>query len=342
MRARMGETMKFYVPFIMVLAVIFSSWADDLARFSPDFSNTKIFWSAPTNNLPKQFWIYKRLPVCPFSATVISNAIILASLQSKGFPKPSTNDCFYYEDKGPNYPGVIPVYFLIRPESATISYWFPNRGTNTADIPADKMIVRRARVCAAQLGVDPAQIEFKEMTSSFNQDEDANDLTNQVCGRGVFLSRKLDGILFWSDGTEDGNFDGFWMEFGSHGQIRAFSLICPELERVELQSAASPQQIIACIRAFKTITLPNRSEQDYFARLKNLSKARKLIITKITPYYREGTWGEMPTNGEPLRLITPIAEIEAIADFGTSNGNVRLFSPIISADADRLLAGKQK
>lgn len=337
--------MKAFALFAVYFVAVFSSSADLIALedISPHLStNAPILWQAPTNNLPKSFWIYQRLPPHPFSATVISNTIVLASLQNRGFPKPSTNDFYIAEEYPPNYPGMIPDIFSITPKSATISYWLPNPGTNTTDIPADNIVVRRAWACAVQLGVDPAQIEFKEMTSSFNLDENDNDLTNQLCGRGVFLSRKLDGILFWSNGTDDGSFDGFSMEFGSHGQIRAFSLVWPDLERVELQAAARPQQIVACIRAFKTMALPNRNEQNYFERLKQLSKVRKLIIKKITPYYMEGIYREAPTNDEPPQLIAPIAEIEAIADFGNSNSNVRLLAPITSADADRLLTEKHR
>ena len=46
-------------------------------------------------------------------------------------------------------------------------------------------------------------------------------------------------------------------------------------------------------------------------------------------------------NEEPAQIVTPIAEVEATADFGTSNATVRLYSPIINADINRLLAGKQ-
>lgn len=330
--------MKAHAILLMILAVAFSSLADSSERFSPAFStNTEIVWQAPINILPKSFWIYKRLPPKPFSATIISNAIVLASLQGKGFPKPSTNDFFIWEDKGPNYPGTIPDIFCITPKSATISYWLPHIGTNTADIPADENLLKRARAFAAQLGVDLAQVTFKEMTSRFNRDENYNDLTNQLCGRGVFLSRKLDGLLFWSIGTEDDNVDGFWIEFGSHGQVNAFSLVWPDLERRELQQVATSQQIIACIRAQKTIVIPNHNEETYFQRIKMLATAKKFIITKITPYYVEGKFGETPTNDSPAQIIEPIAELEAVADFGNSNSVVRLLSPIVSSETKCLL-----
>ena len=111
----------------------------------------------------------------------------------------------------------------------------------------------------------------------------------------------------------------------------------PNLERIKQSQVASPQQIIACIRAFKTPSLPNGDETDYFGRIKNLAKVKKLTITKITPFYGEGIYGEAPTNGEPQKNVVPIAELEAVADFGNSNTTVRLLSPIISSEVNRLL-----
>jgi hypothetical protein len=326
---------------LIVFCAACSLFADLATKFSPAFStNTEILWQASTNNLPKALWIYQRLPPKPFPATVISNAIVLASLQGKGFPKPSTNDFFIWEDKGPNYPGPIGDIFSITPKSGTISYWLPNAGTNTADIYADKLSVQRARTYATQLGVDLTQVDFKEATSHFNQDENGNELTNQLCGRGIFLSRKLGGFLFWSMGTEDENAGGFWIEFGSHGQIRAFSLVWPDLKRDELQQVADPQQIIACIKAQKTIVLPNANEETYFQRIKMLATAKTFTITKCVPYYIGGRLGETPTNDSPSEIIEPIAELEAIADFGNSNSTVKLLTPILSPEAKQVLDSK--
>ena len=285
--------------------------------------------------LPKSFWIYKRLPPHPFPATIISNAIVLASLQKKGFPKPSTNDFYIAEEHPPDYPSTIPVIFSITPKSASIFYSQPHPGTDTTDIPADNILARRARDRAAELGIDPVQIAFKNITSHFNQDENANDITNQLCGRGVYLSRQLDGVLFWGNG-ENGDEEGFWIEFGSHGQVRAFSLVWPDLKRDEFLQTASPQQIIACIRAFKTLMPPNHQETDYFQRLKSFANAKKLTVTKITPYYMEGFYGTTPTNDAPSQIIAPFAELEAVADFGNSNATVKLLAPILSSETSRL------
>jgi hypothetical protein len=331
---------KIFSVLIAISATAFCSFADSPERFSPGFStSTEIAWQAPTNDLPKSFWIYKRLSPQPFSATVISNAIVLASLQSKGFPTPSTNDFYIPEDKPANYPGMIPVIFSITPKSSTLFFGVPHPPTNTFGIPADEILVKRAWACAVQLGIDPTRVALKGMTTRFNKDENYDDLTNQICGRGVFLSRVLDGIYFWGNG-DDGPNEGFWIEFGSSEKIQVFSLNWPNLKRFENQQAASLQQIIACIKAQKTIVLPNPNEETYFQRIKTLATAKKFIITKITPYYSEGRFGETPTNDLPSEIIEPIAELEAVADFGSSNITVRLLSPIISSEAARLLKAK--
>jgi hypothetical protein len=338
--------MKIFSLLAIIFVTAFSSSADStnsFEKFSPHFStSTEIIWQAATNNLPKSFWICKRLPPRPFSATVISNAIVLASLQGKGFPKPSTNDFYILKDHDPNCQCMIPTIFNINPKSGTISYSMPDPDTNLFLIPSDEILVMRAWACASQLGVDPPEVAFKSMTSDFNPDENYNDLTNQLCGRGVFLSRQLDGISFTGIGDNGAN-GGFWIEFGSLGKIRAFSLVWPDLKRDRVEKTASPEQIIACIRAHKIIVIPNgKNDEKYFERIKVLSNAKTFAITKIMPSYTEGVMGETPTNDAPPEFITPFAEMEAVADFGNGNATVRFVCPIISSEVSRLLGNKAK
>ena len=147
-----------------------------------------------------------------------------------------------------------------------------------------------------------------------------------------FLPRQIDEIPIHDES------EGFsFQQFGNPKKIRCFSLALPNLRRIQNSQAASPQQIIACIRAFKTPSPPEGEETDFFGRIKNLAKARKLTITKITPYYGEGIYGETPTNNEPPKVVMPLAELEAVAVFGSSNATVKLLSPIISSEVDRLL-----
>ncbi len=332
--------MKAFALFTGIFATAFYSFANptnSLERFSPHFStNTEILWQAPTNHLPRRFWVYKRLPPRPFSASVISNAVILASLQDKGFPKPSTNAFFIWS--APNPCGMGFSVFSILPASTTISFSSPNQNLSTNNIPDAETVTKRAFECAAQLGLDRAYMVPKNVCSSSNAVGCDQTLTSGICGRGIFLSRKLDGVSFWGDANNGA--DGFSIEFGSRGQIRSFALVWPNLEPEQKWLTASPEEIIHSIREHQVVVLPNDDEVNYFARLRTLASAKKFTITKFTPYYGEGVLGETPTNDVPPEFVTPIAELEAVADFGKSNTIVRLISPVLSSDVTRL-SGKQ-
>ncbi|MGB8369638.1 MAG: hypothetical protein ACLPYZ_07785 [Limisphaerales bacterium] len=314
--------MKTFVFLAAILATAFSSQAAPvtLEDISPHLStNAQIIWKAPTNTLPKSFWIYKKLSRV-FSAATISNAVVLASFQNKGFPQPSTNRIVIWADPLDGEPQ--PPYFRITPEDGEISYSLGDRAPDsTQEVCKDEVAVERAWDRLAQLGIDRSEF-VKTNVASYGE-------------WGVSFPRQIDGIQFYDDS------EGFsFQQFGKEGKIRNFCLTWPNLEREQNSPTASPQQIIACIRAFKTPSPPNGEEPDYFGRIKNLAKATKLTITKITPYYGEGVFGEVPTNNEPAKIVTPIAQLEAVADFGNSNATVRLLSPIISSDVNRLLKAK--
>jgi hypothetical protein len=285
-----------------------------LEQISPHFStNTQIIWQAPTNHLPKSFWIYKKLPQT-FSQATISNAIILASFQGKGFPKPSTNRVVLWAEGFDGEPQ--PPNFAILPDVGQLSFTLGDRRPNCPEgIATNQAAVERAWNCLAQLGLTGSYFVKTNDSSSG--------------GYGVFIPRQIDGIQVC------GGSEGFQIQFGKQKFLQ-FCLLFPNLERDKQSQVASPQQIIACIRACKTPVVPG-DKPDYFARVKSLAKAKALTITKITPYYGEGVYGEAPTNGEPSKIITPIVVLEAIADFGSSNATVRLFSPILSSEVGRLL-----
>ncbi len=304
------------------------------------FTNGPIVWQAPTDHLPKSFWVYKRDLPRIFPAWVITNAIVLGSFQQKGFPQPSTNTtCILAE---PPCECMNVCNFFINPNEASMGFVSPNYKDGSPNgLPGDNDIAKRAWGYAPQLGLDPKQmVQESFFTHSFNTDKAGNETTNFVCGRGVFLSRQLDGVAFFSAENTGDEAEGFSMEFGGYGQIRALNFRWSNLGRYESQPTASHEQIIQCLKSHKAIVQPNPGEQDYFTRLKTLAKANKLTITKITPYYGGGVFGEVPTNNAPCKFVTPLAELEAVADYGTSNATLRLLSPLLSSEVKRLLKGK--
>jgi hypothetical protein len=208
-------------------------------------------------------------------------------------------------------------------------------------IPIDADIVKRAWECVPQLGLDPTHMIQKSFfTHSFNADQTEVRSTNFICGRGVFLSRLLDGFSFFSSDNTGSDAEGLSLELGSYGEIRYYYFRWSALERYELQQTASLKEISECIKAHKAIVLPSPDEVDYFARLRTLAKAKKLTITEITAVYCDWDFGTIPTNDVPCRFAIPLAELKAIADIGTSNTTVRLISPILSSEVKRLMQSK--
>jgi hypothetical protein len=337
----MNVIKKFIFALALILLESFSTRAAQtpLENFCPHFStNMPIIWNAPMTNLPKILWTYKKILPRVFSKTIISNAVILASFQSRGFPPPSTNDtCIIVDDCHCSCLSVC--NFAISPRWATISYLRPQLAPVSTNIPDDKMLAKWALHCASQLGIDPSQVSLKDVIFHFNSDENGNQFTNQIAGRGVYLSRQFDGITFIGNGNDGYMVQGFYIEFGTYGEVRNFNLVWPDVERQTNSQIADSSQIIRCIEAHKVIVFPDDNETNYLERVKNIGAAKKFTIKKIKLYYGEGEIGNMPENDEPI-IFAPFAELECVADFGDSNSTVRLFSPILSTDVKRLLAQK--
>jgi hypothetical protein len=171
------EIMKEFALFATLLATFCShAPAVTLEDVSPHFStNTQIIWMVPTNDLPRSFWIYKKTPRV-FSANTISNAVVLASFQSKGFPHPSAERIITWADRTDGEPE--PPYFEIIPNWGQIYY---SLGDRSPDSPAayfkDAATVERAWDAIGKLGIDRSEF-VKTNIASYGE-------------YGVFLPPKL-------------------------------------------------------------------------------------------------------------------------------------------------------
>jgi hypothetical protein len=317
--------MKTFAFLAAVFATAFSLQAATprLEDFCPHFStNMPVVWQAPTALLPASLWRYKMLVPRPFKAEVLSNAVMLASLENRGFPSPSTNiTCFYSDDC--HCLCTIPCYFSIVPESGGIQFNEPHRN----DLSEDE-ILKLAWECAKRFGINHAELIPRKVYVSVCD-------SNRICGRGIFLSRSLDGVGFRGNGNDNWSPEGFGIEAGGNWQIRSFSIAWPDLERGEKSRTLNADETIACLRAQKIIVLPNGDEEKYFERIRWLANATKVTVTKITPYYGEGILGD--TNENPAKVVSPYAELEATADLDNTNVAFQFVSPIIASDMARLM-----
>ena len=285
---------------------------EDISPHLP--SDARIIWKAPTNGLPKTLWTYRKRPQS-FSAVSVSNALTLGAFELKPFPKSFTKPITICDKAVDNDPQ--PDYFSLDPgwSSITIVRERKHVGQGDADPAA---LVRRTWQYALQMGLDEALLVKDAHTDNST----------------ISFPRKIDGMAFWQD------LAGFSVQYGAQGEIHCLDFIWPKLERVAQERVVSPEEIIRCIRALKTPVLPGHDEETYFERVKTFASVQTLTITNITPYYSEGNYGEPPSDTTPETFVGPVAVLDAVADWGYTNAGVRLFSPLLSADVNRLLAQK--
>ena len=297
------------------------------------FTNAEIVWQVPSNALPQTLWVYRRLLPRVFAASVISNAVVLGSLEKRGFPKSSTNDFFISQEVSPDWPAPIPTLLGIVPKDAYLYFSIPSYAPLVAqNTPDDKTILLLAIKDALLLGLSQ-----KELTrNNFYTHWSGTEASGSIFGRGVFFPRQLEGISFFSAASNGDGAEGFSIEFGEHGKIQAFSVRWSDLQHYKSERIATTGELTRCIRAHKAIVMPNFKDND-FAWLKSLTKAKRLTIIKITPYYGEGIFGEIQANDIPCQYATPFVELEAVADIGDAHIPVKIVSPILSPEVARLL-----
>ena len=301
-------------------------------------TNAQIIWKAPANVVPKSLWVYKILPNT-FTDQVISNAVVLASFQSKGIPRASTNRTTLWDHNRVDGDDPLAGWLSILPDIGMIEFGMRNHAAGSSEaIPSDEMIAKRAWGWVAQLGIDPAQLSQGRIQDNGCEYDSKGKIApdGYIGGRTITLFRRIDGVDFQNEAQ------GFNIEFGSHGVIRSFGLNWPNLERLDNHQTLSPEQIICLIRANKTLVFPNDNEETFFQRIKSLSHTKTLTITNITLHYGEGTFGEAPKENETPKYVNPYVELQAVADLGNSNIPVKLGAPIVVSDANKLLGHKPK
>jgi hypothetical protein len=295
-------------------------------------TNAPIVWQASMDHLPSSFRFYKKILPHIFPDTTISNAIAIAPLPEKSFQWSGKKQlCIDLDD----CPCGHACTFGIFPEGATLSYASPGfRNGSSNNIPDDETLFKMAQAFALQLGLDPSQLARKRVTTNHCEYDIKGHLADEPCGHGITLSRRIDGIPFFGNDLVE----GFYLELGSDSQIRFFTLNWPEVAPLQSAPLATKGQIIACIRNLKTGLVPGDNEEHFFERLKSLSRTRKLTITKITPYYMEGAYGDEPKEGsDAANLFTPFAALEATAELENASLRIQLVAPIISTEVKRLL-----
>lgn len=197
---------------------------------------------------------------------------------------------------------------------------------SATNIPSDEVLAKRAWDYAFQLGVDREQVTQESVENRDVQYQKILGVeTNQVFWRIVNLSRRIDGFGFFE------NVEGFSAHFGNNGQLKQCSLSWPNLEPFQIQQMPNGEEIVNWIRAGRSMPEPEVLEDQDHNRLHALRNSKKLTITKITPLYGEGFFGEMPkSNDVRSDFVSLMMVLEVAIEPQTTGRALHLLCPMLA------------
>ena len=326
-----------------LLSGVFASLAVTVfAADAPSFENFSGFqippeagvvWAAATNTSPAALWIYKVFPQ-KFSVSTISNLMALGSFswqdeRRKHQNISSTNDApllFSNRDRTRTLT-IVPDQGWIKyhDEYAPANHWdgINHLWQTVEKLPGENDIEGLALNALAPLGVSrfdlatrpasPRLLSFGEKrTRSYFDRRDGKYKEDEVILRGIYFVRKIDGVNFAGTGVAGGS----RIDFGNHAKIAELEIVWRNLQPYEHRKIAGPGEIVRYIHEGKAV-MTHRDNV-------NPTEVKKITITEVTPFYM-GKRGE-----ETQDFVYPFAQLEAIADLGTTNSPVQLYCPILS------------
>jgi hypothetical protein len=290
-------------------------------------TNVPVNWQAPTKHLPKTFWIYRAVPAKVSPAT-ISNLVALGSFTDKE------------RKEFPDYPHLIAydgpagkMSLRINTDWAYIDYSDPDADDwhITNGVPNRQQAFKLAKRWLPKLGIDERQLftnpnggtKFYGASDTvfFYPREGGPVFATNTHSYEVVFYRAFDGIEF-SGGCARG---GGLIDFAHDAKISHILVSWRNYKREKRYPAATPETLLKWIREGKAVWWPAGGAPTY----PDWDSAKKIAITKITPLYYSEAYDE---NDTPQYAAYPFAEMEAVADIGTTNLIFNLDCPIIGDD----------
>jgi hypothetical protein len=290
------------------------------AAFHTDAS---IDWQASTKELPATLMVYKVVPK-QFSKEIITRMLEIADFTSATMKLSADQKSMEWRYRDEN--GSLTRSLDIAPTMGMIHYFNTKAeapSTTLAEgVPTYDEVDRLALDYLHKLGGDTNQLALRPCSRtsggrSTYKKRGGDLITEETIMRGAMYSRQIDGIRINGPGGRG----GLCIDFGDQAKVAKLDLNWRNLHAYQRYRVVSSKQIIRLIKAGKT-KLP---EQD--VDLAALSRAKKLTVTKLTPYY----WGE--GGGAAQEFTYPFAQLAITADLGGTNKmTFDLFCPIIDAD----------
>ena len=305
--------------------------APDGPTFGSSFPRFKalsaaVVWALPTNSRPASLWIYKVIPQT-FPDQAVSNLMAMGSLTMQdrlpgALFRLSNKNCSRY--------------LTIDPNQGRIEYGNEDARANKYDkkthqheavegVPNDAEAKELALRLLKQLGVQASELATKpgtsdpltfgkKITRSYLDKARGVEIEDEVLTRGVFFNRQIDGVHFAGIGVGA----GCEVEFGNHAKVAQLRLVWRKLQPYEHRKVGSLDDIARWIREGRAVM----THRDYV----NSLDVKKLTIKEIAPLY-QAAGGQ-----EQQNFVYPFAQLEAVAELGTTNSPVQLYCPIISGE----------
>lgn len=308
---------------ITLVAVGSAGFAEDQLSFKglADFRapNAQISWQSPAK-CPATLWVYK-VVTQTYSPAVISNLMALGSFTMDDRIQSDTNAIRFRSRDQVRH-------LEIAPASGWVRYW-DNNATDTykrkiQGVPSEKETEDKALELLSRLGIQRSDfatrpdssrlLAFGERSTTERFEKETGERVTSVYERGVFLIRQVDGIHFAGLGLNG----GAHASFSLGGKLAQFEVLWRNLQPAERRRVASPEQITRWIKEGRA-AMTHRDAVDP-------SEIEKITITGLAPMYM----GEPPN--EHQTLVYPFAQIEAIADIGSTNSPIQLYCPIVTTE----------
>jgi len=309
--------------FCGILSVAAFPWGDaQLAVFKAD--DSCIIYNAATNQSKGSIWVYKVVPQT-FSVKALNYLLKLGDFTNNLLVSQGLSVC--------NKSNTCTINVIL--PQGRIKYSnlgaAANRWDKTnhlwqvvQDVPSQDKVEMLGLKFLKHFGItrkDLAQskkgrlISYGETcTRGYYDRHTKTNIENEITARGIFFTRRVDGVNF----TGIGLHGGAYIEFANHGCVSDFKLLWRNLERYECYRIKNSAEIIESIRNGEAVLL----NREYVC----TAEIKAISINDVVPLYA----GADETQNQSF--VYPFAKVEATAEFKQTNVALSFFCPILSTN----------
>ena len=287
-------------------------------------TNINVIWNVPKNSVPSGLWVYRVVPT-EFPASAISNLMAIGSF-TEADKRSVPSDPHTLSFASSNGKRTL----WIAPDLGYYSY-----ADSEADnmnlpesVPDKRQVFELATNLLSKLDIDLSQLAKKDDQSDlrsytthaqallykgFNQ---AAYATNTHM-RGIYFVRSINGADFIGTGGRG----GCMIEFGHDAKISRITTSWRQLNKYKHYSVATPDVLLKRIEGGNAVYTSSSGNEI------NWASVKEITINRVRPQYFGQVYSEVQ------KIVYPLAQIDAVADFGYTNQSFQLYCPILSINS---------